>query len=92
MTTVRAIMEGEGIPRLGLVKIDIEGGEQQLFDGPTEWLASTDAIIAEFHPALADCSRIVKTISSRGFDYIPANSVFADNMESFKSKGHAAND
>jgi FkbM family methyltransferase len=90
VTTVRAILERADISRLGLVKIDIEGGEQQLFDGPTEWLASADAIIAEFHPDLADCSRIVKTISNRGFDYIPANSVFADNMESFKSNRRPA--
>ena len=90
MTTVRAILERTGISRLGLVKIDIEGGEQQLFDGPTDWLASADAIIAEFHPALADCSRIVKTISNCGFDYIPSNSVFADNMDCFKSNGRQA--
>jgi len=91
MTTVPAILDKAGISRLGLVKIDIEGGEQQLFDSSTDWLASTDAIIAEFHPALADCSRIVETISSRGFDYIPSNSVFPDNMESFKSNGRPAN-
>src|SRR5271165_1212341 len=43
-----------GVTRFGLIKIDIEGGEQELFDGPIEWLARTDAIIIEFHP-IADC-------------------------------------
>ncbi|MFZ0785876.1 MAG: FkbM family methyltransferase [Candidatus Acidiferrales bacterium] len=85
MTTVAAILENAACSRLGLVKIDIEGGEQQLFDGPIDWLASTDAIIAELHPALADCSRIVETISKRGFEYIRSNSVFPDNMDCFKS-------
>jgi FkbM family methyltransferase len=89
MTTVNAILEKSACSRLGLVKIDIEGGEEQLFDGPTDWLASADAIIAEFHPALADCSRIVETISSRGFDYIRSNSIFPNNMDCFKSAGHA---
>jgi FkbM family methyltransferase len=85
MTTVGAILAKSGCSKLGLVKIDIEGGEQQLFDGPTEWLASTEAIIAEFHPALADCSRVVETISRSGFDYIPSNSAFPNSMDSFKS-------
>jgi FkbM family methyltransferase len=85
MTTVGTILENFACSRLGLVKIDIEGGEQQLFDGPTDWLHSTDAIIAEFHPALVDCSRIVGTIMSCGFTYIRSNSVFPNNMDSFKS-------
>ena len=85
MTTVAFILEKSGCPRLGLVKIDIEGGEQALFDGPTDWLASTDAIIAEFHPDLVDCASIIETISSRGFHYIRSNSVFPDNMDCFKS-------
>jgi FkbM family methyltransferase len=85
MTTVGAILEKSACSRLGLVKIDIEGGERQLFDGPTDWLASADAIIAEFHPALVDCSGIVEVISSRGFDYIRSNSVFPNNMDCFKS-------
>lgn len=85
MTTVGAILKRSACSRLGLVKIDIEGGEQQLFDGPTDWLASADAIICEFHPTLVDCSKIIETISSRGFDYICSNSVFPNNMDCFKS-------
>ncbi|HEX4077206.1 MAG TPA: FkbM family methyltransferase [Candidatus Acidoferrales bacterium] len=85
MTTVDAVLKNAACRRFGLVKIDIEGGEQQLFDGPTDWLASTDAIIAELHPTLADCSRIVETISKRGFEYIRSNSVFPDNMDCFKA-------
>lgn len=85
MTTVAAILEKSVCSRLGLVKIDIEGGEQELFDGPTDWLASADAIIAEFHPTLVDYARIVETISKHGFDYIRCNSVFPGNMDCFKS-------
>lgn len=85
MTTVGTIMEEFACSRFGLVKIDIEGGEQQLFDGPTGWLDYVDAIVAEFHPALVDYSEIVKTIASCGFAYIRANSVFPNNMDCFKS-------
>jgi FkbM family methyltransferase len=85
MTTVAAILEKSACARFGLVKIDIEGGEQALFDGPTDWLASVDAIITELHPALVDCSRIVEAISSHGFHYIRSNSVFPDNMDCFKA-------
>lgn len=85
MITVAAILEKSACSRLGLVKIDIEGGEQELFDGPTDWLKSADSIIAEFHPALVDYARIVETISSCGFAYIRFNSVFPDNMDCFKA-------
>jgi FkbM family methyltransferase len=89
MTTVAAILARSGCSRFGLVKIDIEGGEQALFEGPTDWLDSAGAIIAEFHPALVDCSKIVEAITSRGFSYIPSNSVFPDNMESFTSNARS---
>jgi hypothetical protein len=63
-----------------LIKIDIEGGEQELFDGPTEWLARTEAIIIEFHSSV-DHFRIIGLMSSRGFKYIPAHSLVPENMD-----------
>jgi FkbM family methyltransferase len=85
MITVDTILGKSACPRLGLVKIDIEGGEQQLFDGPLDWLDHTNAIIIEFHPPLVDYSRIIKAIESRDFTYIRSNSVFRNNMDCFKS-------
>lgn len=85
---VDTILEKSACSRLGLVKIDIEGGEQQLFDGPIDWLDCTGAIIIEFHPALVDYSRIIKAIASRHFTYIRSNSVFPNNMDCFKSTKH----
>lgn len=82
--SVDTIIKRFEVTRFALVKIDIEGGEQELFDGPTEWLASTDAIIIEFHPTNVDYPRLTKLVSSRGFRYIPANSVFPGNMDCFK--------
>jgi FkbM family methyltransferase len=85
MMTVDKILEKSACPRFGLVKIDIEGGEQQLFDGPLDWLDRIGAIIIEFHPALVDYSRIIKVIESREFTYTRSNSVFRNNMDCFKS-------
>jgi FkbM family methyltransferase len=86
MITVDTILEKSACPRLGLVKIDIEGGEQQLFDGPLDWLDRINAIIIEFHPPLVDYSRIIKAIESHDFTYIRSNSVFPNNMDCFKSE------
>jgi FkbM family methyltransferase len=83
MISVGTIIQKFAVTRFALVKIDIEGGEQGLFDGPTEWLARTDAIIIEFHPTIVDYPRLTRLVSSNGFRYIPAHSLFPDNMDSF---------
>ena len=83
MISVGTIIQNFAVTRFALVKIDIEGGEQELFDGPGEWLARSDAIIIEFHPAMVDHLRLIRLVSSQGFTYIPANSFFPDNMDSF---------
>jgi hypothetical protein len=84
MMTVDTILEKSVCPRFALVKIDIEGGEQQLFDGPIGWLDRTDAIIIEFHPAPVDHPKIIKAVAGHGFIYIRSNSVFPNNMDCFK--------
>jgi FkbM family methyltransferase len=83
MLSVATIIKKFAVSRLALVKIDIEGGEQPLFDGPTDWLKITDAIIIEFHPEIVDYPRLTKLVSSHGFRYIPANSFFPDNGDCF---------
>ena len=83
MISVGAIIRDFAVRRFGLVKIDIEGGEQQLFDGPIEWLTNADAIIIEFHPSVADYSRLTMQVSSQGFRHIPAGSISHDNMDCF---------
>lgn len=83
MISVDAIFKMFSLTKIALMKIDIEGGEQALFDGPTEWLARTNAIIIEFHPALVDCSRIAEHVNSHGFKFIPAHSCVFDNLPCF---------
>jgi FkbM family methyltransferase len=82
MISVDTIIKKFAVKKFALIKIDIEGGEQDLFDGPIGWLARTDAIIIEFHPTV-DCSRIPGVVGSHGFKYIPAHSLLPDNMACF---------
>lgn len=72
--------------QVGLMKIDIEGAEQNLVSGSLQWLENVDAIIAELHPTLVDCSFVVDRIVGAGFDYVPANSLEWPNADFF----HAA--
>jgi FkbM family methyltransferase len=83
VTTVGTILQTCAVTHLALVKIDIEGSEQSLFDGPLEWLSRTDAIIIEFHPTVVDYPGLTTLVSSKGFKYIPAGSSFPGNMDSF---------
>lgn len=80
--SVDTILKKFAVKRFALIKIDIEGAEKDLFDGPTEWLAQTDAMIMELH-SVVDCSRLTKVVSSQGFRYIPAHSFVPDNLTCF---------
>jgi len=85
VTSVDAIIKKFAVTRFALIKIDIEGGERDLFDGPTDWLERTDSIVIEFHGTV-DCSRIPALVASEGFQYIPAHSLPGDNMPCFIRK------
>ena len=45
-----------------IVKVDIEGGEEDLFSGSTEWVSVTPVLIVELHDWL-----LTKSASSRKF-------------------------
>jgi FkbM family methyltransferase len=80
--SVEAIIKKFSVSRFALIKIDIEGGEQALFEGPTKWLERTDAMIMEIHPEI-DSDRLIKRVRSQGFDYIPAHLSSPDNLPCF---------
>ena len=71
MPTVLAQLEGN---RVDLLKIDIEGGEGDLFAGDTGWLDRVDAIMMELHSTVVATAPIVSRIESHGFRHIPVNS------------------
>lgn len=53
--TIPEIMHKAGVHRISLLKIDIEGAEEQLFKGDTSWLNRVDNLVAELHGD--DCER-----------------------------------
>ena len=78
--SMASILERFGLDQVGVAKIDIEGSEEAVFLGPSEWLQHVAAMVVEFHPEVVDYPRLTKTIASCGFDYIPAS---AGNMDCF---------
>jgi hypothetical protein len=59
-----------------LVKIDIEGGEGELFSNDViSWIDSVDTIVMEMHPQYLDIEPIIKRIEGRGFTYFPPHEV-----------------
>ncbi|MGV3660320.1 MAG: FkbM family methyltransferase [Prosthecobacter sp.] len=76
---------------IDLLKVDIEGGEAELFSKNLDWLSEVRSIIAEFHPDIAQVDPIVRTICAQGFRHIAPGSVFPYNMEAFVRIGSPKN-
>mgnify|MGYP000190292848 CR=1 FL=1 len=81
MPTILSRLSNGGV--IDLLKMDIEGGEQDLLTGDVSWLSSVRNIIAEFHPNVVDYDSLRKIIIDAGFTYLPPNSVFPGSMDSF---------
>ena len=47
--TVAQLLERYGIARLGLLKIDIEGSEKEVFEAADPWIDRVDTVVAELH-------------------------------------------
>lgn len=75
--------------RIDLLKVDIEGGEAELFGAGCSWLKHVGAIIMEIHPQLVDAEQVICTIRSAGFRYVPAGSVWPGSMDAFVRGGDA---
>ncbi|HEY3728970.1 MAG TPA: FkbM family methyltransferase [Solirubrobacteraceae bacterium] len=57
--------------RIDLVKIDVEGAEQELFEGDLGWLARVDCLVVELHADRIDCDAVISTLTSEGFSHVP---------------------
>jgi FkbM family methyltransferase len=76
MVSVATVLRELG-PSTGrhLLKLDIEGGEEQLFTGDLGWLAEVDCLLAELHPEAADVDRITASLEIAGLRCrVPASS------------------
>lgn len=67
--TIADIMSEFSLPRLDLLKLDIEGSEKDVFERNfSDWLARTQNVIVEIHPHLRpDCERTVKDAFGEDF-------------------------
>ncbi len=52
-----------------LLKLDIEGGEEQLFSGDLSWLDDVYCLLAELHPEVADEARIRAQLQAAGLEF-----------------------
>ncbi|MEA2612135.1 MAG: hypothetical protein QOI52_94 [Chloroflexota bacterium] len=69
---------------ISLMKMDIEGAEEQILVDDASWLSRVDAVIAEFHPTIVDYPRLVSLIEDQGFAFFPPGSVYARTTDAFR--------
>ena len=62
-----------GMERIGLLKMDIEGAEEEIFAGDFSWLDKVDIVLVELHTALA-VARFDAAAAAHGFRRIAAPS------------------
>jgi FkbM family methyltransferase len=63
--TMDRLMADHGIDRIGLLKVDIEGAEREVFSGASSWIGRVDAIAIELHDRVQPgCSRAVYAATS----------------------------
>lgn len=66
--TIDEIMKQYGLNKIGILKIDIEGAEKEVFSNTSSWLERVDVIIIELHERMkAGCNRSFYC-GSNGFD------------------------
>jgi len=86
--TVNTVTMEEILKQLGssidVLKMDIEGGEQELLTaGDLSWLNAVGCIVAEFHPKVVDYELLTRTIMDHGFDYYRSGSLWTNSMDIF---------
>lgn len=91
--TVRTVTMSQILEHIGghidILKIDIEGGEQELLTvGDLSWLNSVDCIVAEFHPTVVDYKSLTRTIEDHGFHYYPPGSLWPETTDIFVRDNH----
>ena len=65
--SMRSLMKKCGLSKIDFLKVDIEGAEAELFQGPLPWLASVRALAVEVHDNGPLIERLITLLKSRGF-------------------------
>ncbi len=83
MVSMETLCARHELTRIDVLKMDIEGGEQQLLDGPIQWLSHVKSVMAEFHPDRVDYPGCVARIEGAGFRWIRPGSVYPASTDCF---------
>ncbi len=67
LRTLDEIFAEDGLDRIDLLKIDVEGAELRVLAGGTKALAATRRVIMEVHPGRLDPQAVLERLQSLGF-------------------------
>jgi FkbM family methyltransferase len=67
--SVPQLMSAYQVGRIGLLKVDVEGGEFAVFSAEEDlrWLDQVDQVVMELHPAFGDAPALVGRLRQHGF-------------------------
>ena len=83
MTGIRELLARFPGGKVDLVKMDIEGAEQDLLGHDTDWLDSVRALMVEWHDDRADSRPLIEKVVKAGFEHRPLNEARQDNLSLF---------
>jgi len=66
--TVDTLMREQGLDHIDLLKIDIEGAEQEVFADPSAWIDDVDIVVVELHERLRPGSSRNVLAATSGFE------------------------
>lgn len=79
---VQSLMEEYHIDCIDLLKLDIEGAEDEILHVNNEWLTKTKAVVVEFHGVeiKKKCTQLLHSHGFRGFQYRSLHFFFRDDL------------
>lgn len=80
---IRELLDRFPQGRADLVKIDIEGAEQELLGQDTDWLERVQALLVEWHDDRADSRPLIRNVEAAGFRHKRINAARQDNLSLF---------
>lgn len=82
---MESLISENSIPKINLLKIDIEGAERELFKGSCDWLEKVERIIIEFHDQPFK-RKILNKLTSLGFETSLCNSIESQWLFTFNRR------
>lgn len=74
VVTVDSVLKAGDIDGvIDVLKLDIEGGEEDLVQGNLQWLSRVRRIVAELHPAIVNTDCVIEAFKDSGLEFIPGS-------------------